>query len=220
MKLCYMNYLNSWQKFYVNTQIDVSDLSSDLQLSYLYSHLPLEALNMGNLNKKFNLLIKMLKTRNTCYLTCFLSLRRQASKNQNSTSGSSRGIHNQKTVCGVSFKVGVLWVEPSVNCHLLQGQSSSFRKSLLSPLHVTFPRKKITLLCIICFVCIIMNLLACLLFSFQLILLARQELNQNQFLPIFNSWSSGFLYPSSYCCFDLRVSLQVHCGVTCAPAWQ
>jgi hypothetical protein len=62
-------------------------------------------------------------------------------------------------------------------CHLLQGQSSLFRKSLLSPLHVTFPVEKITLLCIIWFVCIRMAPLACLLFSFQLLLLTRQELS-------------------------------------------
>jgi len=85
-------------------------------------------------------------------------------------------------------------------------------------LHVTFPSDKVTLLYIIWLVSARVNIPACLHFSF-LVSLNFQARNSswNQFLLTHNSGSCKFLYPFC-CCFDLRVSLQVHCGVTCAPA--
>lgn len=99
--------------------------------------------------------------------------------------------------------------------------SSTFVKYLAFSLHATFPSDKVTLLCIIWLVPARVNIPACLHFSFLVISLNFQARNssQNQFLFVHNSGSSEFLYRFGFC-FDLRVSLQVHCGVTCAPAWR
>ena len=98
--------------------------------------------------------------------------------------------------------------------------SSAFVKYLAFSLHVTFPSDKVTLLCIIWLVPARVNVPACVHFSFFVSLnFQARNSGRNQFLIMHNSGSAEFLYPY-YCCFDLRVSPQVHCGVTCAPAWR